>query len=180
MATKTRTERPPDTSGVKWVTVKGTIKVSEQKPEQPLSYDVPASFTDLVKWAAKLPLTNELAGKVKNPDGTSGRQLPSQEWVYDRHCYAVDLFERQGLRETEAAESTIIVINGKPFDIMTMAPVADKKPASPTKSMAFVNAAYLTAALTGKDPDRAVQTARRKHIENGATEKEGMLVATKK
>ena len=72
------------------VEISTTVKDGEKTV--PLTYKVPALST-FKAWFAKLPDTAETG--------------PSVEQVHERYCYATDLKERAGVRESVAAESTV-------------------------------------------------------------------------
>ena len=141
--------------------------VKDGEKTVPLKYQVPKGYKELFAWAVSLPATNEAAGK------TDGKQNPSQEWIYHRYCYAADLKERANVRESVAAESTTVMVGGKPFDLLSL---------SDLKAVQAVNANFLWSATTGKETAKAAIVARRKLIEAGrAVEGDGgMLKVAKK
>lgn len=141
--------------------------------------------TNLLKHAYKIPGTlvdgepvgggafldwlkgTSVVGKAPNT-----KTVPNVEIAYDRFLYATDLKERASQREEVAAVSTVIMVNGKPVDIMGF-PMP--------KAIAAVNAAVGLSAITGKDVQNAFMVAQRKLVEAGAVlnKESGMLTAKK-
>ena len=80
------------------------------------------------------------------------------DFLFDRYDYALGLYERATVREAVAAESTVVTVNGKPLDLMTL-PV--------DKIVRGINGAYDTADVSGKAVPAAFQTARKKLMAAG-------------
>jgi len=137
-----------DASG-KWNVIVTSVKDGDKSV--PLIYAVP-HFDSFLEYVTSLPKT--LA------EGQTGVSL---ETIWERYVYAEDLKRRAAQRESVAAESTVVMVNGKPLDLLKMEPV---------RACAAVNAAYMWASTTGKDVAKAAQVARRKMLENGIDGKE--------
>lgn len=140
-----------------WVLFTKSVKDGDKTV--PLEYAVP-HFDAFLAYVQGLPKTL--------PEGQKGM---SQETIYDRFLYATDLKARAAQRESVAAESTVIMVNGKPVDLMTL---------EPAKAVASINAAFMWAATTGKEPQKAAQVARRKMLADGIAGKGVVEDATTK
>lgn len=91
------------------------------------------------------------------------------ESAYDKWRYAVNMAERQSVREAAASESTLVASKkGEKIDLMGLAP----KVACLAINSIFAHA----AAIEGKEPANAYIVARRKWLASGkVAEKDGML-----
>ena len=136
------------------------IKVKDGEKIVDHAYQIP-SFAHFAEFYASLPEASET--------GLSKRA------VYDRFVYATDLKERASVREASAAESTVIRVGKQDVDLMTL---------EVKKAVGGVNAAFLLAATTGKEPQNAFKVARAKMLAEGiqgrkVVEKDGMLQLVK-
>jgi hypothetical protein len=132
-----------------WTVVETSVKDGEK--QVPLVYVVP-HLAVFRQYLAGLPDKSE-----------KGISL---ETIHERYVYAEDLKQRAAQRESVAAESTTLMVDGKPVDLMAL---------EPKKAVAAVNAAHMWAATTGKDVQKAAIVARRKMLEGGVGGQEVVL-----
>jgi hypothetical protein len=155
---KTYTEAEVESMEKKVVTPKGggfaevRILVKDGKVYVPHVYMVPATPGDTMKWLGTLPPT----GENTREDQAVGKY--SQEEIYAAICYAVDLWQRQSVRESVAAESTTVSRGGREIDLMTLKPAA---------LAALINSAAMEVSELGGKVQKAFEVARRKALELG-------------
>lgn len=132
--------------------VEWTDTFRQNEKDLPFTYTAPKDAPSFKAWVSSL----------------TGDSLDN---AYGFYMYAADLKGRASQRESVAAESTIIMKDKKPIDLMLI-PVE--------KRVLFINAAIAQQAILGGDLPRSVVVTRRKTLEaKQAHEQNGQLVATK-
>lgn len=146
----------------KVVNVKGNVATFQIEVKD-RDNKVTAEFDACKDYGAFKPFVNGLSDK-SSPDGGDS----PLESVYNLYLYAADLKARAAARESVAVESTIIMVDKVPKDLM-------KYPIE--KAVAAVNAMLALAAATGKEPQGAFVATRRKLLEaDMAHDQGGQLV----
>jgi hypothetical protein len=148
------------------------ITVKDGTKEVKHSYELPASLDEFKKLVA--------ASKSEIKDGVE------KNVFYARHCYAEDLKQRASVRESVAADTTIVTRKEFKVDLFTgevrHKDIPDKVARILTvpQRVIAINAVLAQSAVEGGEPQRAYLVAFRKLVESKVvTEKDGMLVITK-
>lgn len=146
------------------------ITVKDREKEVKHSYEIPATLAEFQKLVA--------GSKSEIKEGVE------KNVFYDRYCYAEDLKQRASVRESVAADTTVVTRKEFKVDLFSgevrHKDSLDKVARTLTlgQRIVAINSVLAQCAIEGGEPQRAYTVAFRKLVEGKlAAEKDGMLVA---